>query len=115
MRQNRENVSPMSNEGRNLYVVAHITDALLALMRQRPLGDISIGALCEAAGVGRASFYRNFTGKEDVLARELKRRLDAWWLDAMTKPVSTSRGRCLIIFTPSARHTCCSTGRACRT
>lgn len=27
MRQNTKNVSPMSNEGRNQYVVEHITDA----------------------------------------------------------------------------------------
>lgn len=86
MRQSSEHVSPMSNEGRNLYVVTHITDALFDLMEQKPLSDISIGELCDKAGVGRASFYRNFKVKEDVIARELKRRLDAWWLSAITKP-----------------------------
>lgn len=33
MRQTGENVSPMSNEGRNQYVVEHITEAMLKLMK----------------------------------------------------------------------------------
>ena len=64
MRQTSENVSPMSNEGRNLYVVEHITDALLKLMKEQSFNDISISQICDEAGVGRASFYRNFENKE---------------------------------------------------
>ena len=86
MRQNKKNVSPMSNEGRNQYVVEHITDSLLDLMKQKHINDISIGELCDKAGVGRASFYRNFESKEDVIARELKKRLDTWWLSAIVQP-----------------------------
>ena len=67
MRQNPKNVSPMSNEGRNAYVITHMTEALLSLMQNRNLDDISISAICDAAGVGRASFYRNFECKEDIL------------------------------------------------
>ena len=36
--------------------------------------------------MGRASFYRNFESKEDVISRELKKRLDAWWLSAIVQP-----------------------------
>lgn len=86
MRQSKENVSPMSNEGRNLYVTQHITIALLELMKSKHINNISIGELCDLAGVGRASFYRNFESKEDVIARELKKRLDEWWLSAIVKP-----------------------------
>ena len=67
MRQNEKTVSPMSNEGRNSYVIEHITDALLKLMKDKPIEDISIRELCEVAGIGRASFYRNFNSKEDIL------------------------------------------------
>lgn len=67
MRQNGKNVSPMSNEGRNSYVREHITAALLELLREKPIEDISISELCEQAGIGRASFYRNFDSKEDIL------------------------------------------------
>lgn len=86
MRQSPKNVSPMSNEGRNQYVVEHITNSLFDLLAQKPLSGISIGELCDKAGVGRASFYRNFKVKEDVIARELKNRLDKWWLSAIVKP-----------------------------
>lgn len=67
MRQIKGNVSPMSNEGRNAYVIGHITDALLKLLREKPIEAISISELCGLAGIGRASFYRNFNSKEDIL------------------------------------------------
>lgn len=57
MRQREKTVSPMSNEGQDTYVIAHITDAQLQLLREKPLREISIQALCALAGVGRASFY----------------------------------------------------------
>ena len=57
----------MSNEGRNLYVITHITESLLELLKDKPLNDISISELCSHAQVGRATFYRNFEVKEDVL------------------------------------------------
>ena len=56
----------MSNEGRNLYVITHITESLLELLKDKPLNDISISELCSHAQVGRATFYRNFEVKEDV-------------------------------------------------
>lgn len=59
MRQTSKNVSPMSNEGRNLYVITHITESLLELLKDKPLNDISISELCSHAQVGRATFYRN--------------------------------------------------------
>lgn len=67
MRQNSENVSPMSNQGRNAYVIEHITEALLKLLAEKPMSDISISELCQCAQIGRASFYRNFDRKEDIL------------------------------------------------
>lgn len=67
MRQNPKNVSPMSNEGRNAYVIEHITQALIKLLRDKPIADITISELCELAGIGRASFYRNFDSMEDIL------------------------------------------------
>ena len=86
MRQNDKTVSPMSNEGRNLYVVEHITGALLKLMESHDFAEISISQICQEAGVGRASFYRNFESKEEIISRHLKRLLDAWWAEAIQKP-----------------------------
>lgn len=86
MRQTGQTVSPMSNEGRNLYVIEHITAALLKLMQKYNLNEISISQICAEAGVGRASFYRNFESKEAVISRHLKTLLDNWWMEAIKKP-----------------------------
>lgn len=86
MKQNKKTVSPMSNEGRNQYVVEHITEAMLKLMKNINFNDITISQVCEEAGVGRASFYRNFESKEAVISRYLKKKLDNWWIEAIQKP-----------------------------
>ncbi len=78
MKQNTQNVSPMSNEGRNAYVIQHITDALLKLLYDKPMNDISISELCNTAGVGRASFYRNFENKEDILRAYINQLFHEW-------------------------------------
>lgn len=78
MRQKQKNVSPMSNAGRNAYVIEHITDALLKLLSDKPIGDISISELCELAGIGRASFYRNFESKEAILRGYINKLFNEW-------------------------------------
>ena len=78
MRQIKENVSPMSNEGRNAYVKKHVTDAFLSLLAEKNIEDISISELAAAAGVGRASFYRNYEHKEDILKSHLDTLFREW-------------------------------------
>lgn len=82
MKQTNENVSPMSNEGRNTYVIEHITEALIKLLQEKPIGNITISELCDSAGIGRASFYRNFESKEDILKRYISRETDKWLLES---------------------------------
>lgn len=50
MRQNKETVSPKSNEGRNIYVIEHITESLLTLLEDKAIEDFSISELCDNAG-----------------------------------------------------------------
>lgn len=78
MSQIVQSVSPMSNEGRNIYVIAHLTNALLDLLKEKPLNDISIRELTDKAKVGRASFYRNFNSKEDILKAHLDDIFISW-------------------------------------
>ncbi len=78
MKHYKRNVSPMSNEARNTYVVEHITNALISMLHEKPLNEISISEICDSAGVGRVSFYRNFKGKEEVLKRYLGRLFEEW-------------------------------------
>lgn len=68
----------MNNRERNTYVRAAITDALLELLRAHELDEITVDALARTAGVGRASFYRNFASKEDVVSCRLRQLLTAW-------------------------------------
>lgn len=78
MKQNSKTVSPMSNKGRNIYVTEHITKSLLALLEDKAAEDISISELCNNAGVGRASFYRNYNSKEDVLKTYINKLFNEW-------------------------------------
>ena len=81
MRQNGKTVSPMSNEGRNIYVIEHITESLLTLLENKAIENISISELCDNAGIGRASFYRNFDSKEDILRMHINKLFDGWRSD----------------------------------
>lgn len=85
MSQTSKNVSPFSNEARNTYVTEHITDALLKLLRDKPVGNISISELCGLAGTGRASFYRNYDSKEDILRRYIHKIFKEWTGEADKK------------------------------
>ncbi|MCM1026752.1 MAG: TetR/AcrR family transcriptional regulator [Roseburia sp.] len=78
MRQTEQIVSPMSNEGRNAYVVEHLKNAFLELFSEKPLNDISVSELAERAGVGRASFYRNYECKEDILKEHIDDLFREW-------------------------------------
>ncbi len=92
MRQTSKNVSPFSNEARNAYVIEHITDALLKLLEEKPIGDISISELCDLARIGRASFYRNFESKEDILRGYIHRIFKEWTGEADNRPLNELLG-----------------------
>lgn len=62
----------------NQRVKQRITDELFSLMSQKSLADIHITELVEGAGVARASFYRNYCSKEDVLVTLIRDVLDAF-------------------------------------
>lgn len=46
---------------------SYITEALFSLMKQTPFEEISVSDITKKAGVGRATFYRHFKTKEDVV------------------------------------------------
>ncbi len=60
----------------NLRVKKNITHTLFALMQKKSLSEITITELVEGAGVARASFYRNYCSKEDVLVTLIRDVLD---------------------------------------
>lgn len=78
MEQKGKSVSPFSSESRNAYVLEHLTDALLTLLAEKPINEISISELCNVAGVGRTSFYRNFETKEEILKTHITHLFRSW-------------------------------------
>ena len=67
-------------------VVESLTQALLILMEKKPLKEIKISELCKKAGVGRVSFYRNYSSMEEILVHYLKKCTDDWWVEFSKKP-----------------------------
>lgn len=49
------------------YSKHYITDALFKLMESTPFREITVSDVAKKAGVGRATFYRYFSTKEDVI------------------------------------------------
>ena len=68
----------MNNEQKNTYVKKQITAALLALLKEKSLSDISVSELTSKAEIGRVSFYRNYQSKEDILKEESDRLIKEW-------------------------------------
>ena len=67
MRKMKQNSKNVSNEIKDSYVTNKITITLLELLQKKRLKDISISYLCDKAEVGRASFYRNFKSKDEIV------------------------------------------------
>lgn len=57
----------------NAVVKESIEIALIKLMENKHISNISITELVQKAGVGRASFYRNFSSKEDVVRQYINK------------------------------------------
>ena len=78
----------MNNEQKNTYVKKQITAALLDLLKEKPLSDISISELTNKAEIGRVSFYRNYQNKEDILKEESDRLIKEWGMLYKSNPES---------------------------
>jgi AcrR family transcriptional regulator len=58
--------------------------ALIALIQERDLADITVQDILDRAGVGRATFYAHYRNKEDVLHSSFEHLFAAFdgWLDS---------------------------------
>ena len=79
----------MNNEEKNSYVKKQITIALLSLLKEKSISDISISELTQRAQIGRVSFYRNYQTKEDILKDESDRLIKEWGHLYETNPESS--------------------------
>ena len=56
-----------------------MTEALFQLMSQKPFSEITITELVEKAGVARATYYRNYSSKEDIIKQFIYDCQSAFW------------------------------------
>ena len=68
----------MNNQEKNRQVRERLLNTLLDMMTKQRFDTISVSDLAHRSGVGRASFYRNYTSKEDILQQESARLMRAW-------------------------------------
>ena len=85
----------MNNEEKNTYVRKQILKSLLQMLKTKRIEDISVSDLVRKAGVGRASFYRNYVSVEAVLQQESD-RLTAVWEEQFAADPSASSNALLI-------------------
>ena len=58
--------------------VESVVEGLWGLLEDKSFEKISVSELVERAGIGRVTFYRNFSNKEEVLKRSFNMELQAW-------------------------------------
>ena len=68
----------MDNTEKNSYVKKQITNALLRLLKEKELKDISISEITTTAQVSRISFYRNYNDKDTIIKEYIHLTLNEW-------------------------------------
>ncbi|MGN0301752.1 MAG: TetR/AcrR family transcriptional regulator [Anaerotardibacter sp.] len=56
----------------------NMADALLALMKEKPIEKVTIQEITERAKVGRVTYFRNFNSKTEMLTFKLVKLWDRW-------------------------------------
>ena len=68
----------VDNTGKNSYLKKQITSALLRLLKEKELKDISISEITTTAQVSRISFYRNYNDKDTIIKEYMYSTLNEW-------------------------------------
>ncbi len=82
----------MEDESTKIYYVEQqLAKTLVELLKDKDFGEISIRELCNRAGVGRASFYRHYRSKEEVLERHAQFLIMTWAKELESDPDAKPR------------------------
>ncbi len=68
----------MSNNRSADFLKECIADALIKLMQSKPIDKISVDEITELAGVGRATYFRKFSSKKEVITFKLIQLWNRW-------------------------------------
>ena len=53
--------------GSNVFLKECLADALIRLLETKPLNKLTIPEIAKSAGVGRTTYFRSFSSKEEML------------------------------------------------
>ena len=53
-------------------------NALIALIQEKPIDEVTVREVLHRAGVGRSTFYVHYRDKDDLLLSELEQGLEMW-------------------------------------
>lgn len=56
-----------------------LSEALVQLMEEKPFDSITIDEIAAEAGVGRATYFRNFKSKDELLSFQMDMLLKKWY------------------------------------
>lgn len=68
-----------------------LSEALVQLMEEKPFDSITIDEIAAEAGVGRATYFRNFKSKDELLSFKMDMLLKKWYAKH-SKNISTADG-----------------------
>lgn len=55
-----------------------LADALIKLLKEKPIEKITIPEISELSGVGRTTYFRNFTSKNEMLTFKFVQLWNRW-------------------------------------
>lgn len=79
--------TPTETDRRVLKTKAALRDAMLSLMAPKGWDELTIQEICNAANVGRSTFYVHYQSKDDLLAESLNDLRDQLALQATASDV----------------------------
>lgn len=83
----------------NQFAKQCLAEALVRLMEEREIDEISVTDICKEAGYSRMAYYRNFQSKRDILKQYMRLLADEFRREALEKyPNHSSRSYEIILF-----------------
>ncbi|MEO6525473.1 MAG: helix-turn-helix domain-containing protein [Gemmatimonadaceae bacterium] len=86
---------PSATDRRVRRTEKHLGDALVGLLHEKPYESIAVKEILARANVGRSTFYAHFSGKDELLASEIRNMLG---LSATHAPEPASRAERVLAF-----------------
>jgi AcrR family transcriptional regulator len=74
----RDGKSRRTSDQRVLRTRNRLGNALIALILEKPIGDVTVQQVLNRAGVARSTFYLHFRDKDDLFLSQLEDGLEMW-------------------------------------